>query len=77
MVYEKLMYGHQDVVNDMRKYLAELDGDTGDEGQWLKDTPVDFVRLGALIDDDLAKRTNNLSELVCTPIVPYGDYSTH
>jgi len=64
------MYGHQEVVNDMRKYLAELDGDMGDEGQWLKDTPADFDRLGGLIDDDLAKRTNNLSELVRTLLPP-------
>jgi len=63
--YEKLMYGHQDAVNDLRKYLVELDGDLSDEGQWLKEAPADFKRLENLIEEDLVKRTNNLSELVC------------
>ncbi|KAF8247742.1 hypothetical protein K440DRAFT_600870 [Wilcoxina mikolae CBS 423.85] len=62
--YEKLMYGHQDAVNDLRKYLVELDGDLSDEGQWLKEAPADFKRLENLIEEDLVKRTNNLSELM-------------
>lgn len=64
LVYEKLMYGHVDAITDLQKFLVELDGDTSDEGQWLVDAPKDFKRLEKLIEEDLVKRTNNLSELV-------------
>lgn len=64
LVYEKLIYGHQDVVNEMSRHLVELDGDLSDEGLWLRESPGDFQRLGTLIEEDLVKRTNNLSELV-------------
>ncbi|KAA8913609.1 hypothetical protein FN846DRAFT_771816 [Sphaerosporella brunnea] len=64
LVYEKIMYGHQDAVNDLRKYLVELDGDLSDEGQWLRESPADFTRLGNQIEEDLVKRTNNLSDLM-------------
>ncbi|CUS11241.1 unnamed protein product [Tuber aestivum] len=62
--YEKLMFYHIDIVNDMRKYLVEIDGDLTDEGLWLKESPEDFDRLSNLIQEDLVKRTNNLSELM-------------
>ncbi|RPA89268.1 hypothetical protein L873DRAFT_1722655 [Choiromyces venosus 120613-1] len=62
--YEKLMFYHIDIVNEMRKYLVEIDGDLTDEGLWLKESPEDFDRLSNLIQEDLVKRTNNLSELM-------------
>lgn len=62
--YEKLMFTHIDIVNDMRKYLVDIDGDKSDEGEWLKESPADYDRLSTLIEEDLVKRTNNLSELV-------------
>ena len=62
--YEKLMFYHIDIVNEMRKYLVEIDGDLSDEGLWLKESPEDFERLSNLIQEDLVKRTNNLSELM-------------
>ncbi|KAG0643438.1 hypothetical protein HOY80DRAFT_1007433 [Tuber brumale] len=62
--YEKLMFYHIDVVNEMRKYLVEIDGDLTDEGLWLRESPEDFDRLSNLIEEDLVKRTNNLSELM-------------
>lgn len=62
--YEKLMFTHIDIVNDMRKYLVDIDGDRSDEGEWLKESPEDYQRLSNLIEEDLVKRTNNLSELV-------------
>ncbi|CAZ79658.1 unnamed protein product [Tuber melanosporum] len=62
--YEKLMFYHIDVVNEMRKYLVEIDGDLSDEGLWLRESPEDFDRLSSLIEEDLVKRTNNLSELM-------------
>jgi len=58
------MFYHIDVVNEMRKYLVEIDGDLSDEGLWLKESPEDFERLSNLIQEDLVKRTNNLSELM-------------
>lgn len=65
--YEKLMFTHIDIVNDMRKYLVDIDGDKSDEGEWLKESPADYERLSTLIEEDLVKRTNNLSELVRFP----------
>lgn len=62
--YEKLMFTHVDIVNDMRKNLVDIDGDRSDEGEWLKESPEDYARLSNLIEEDLVKRTNNLSELV-------------
>lgn len=62
--YEKLMFTHIDVVNDMRKYLVDIDGDRSDEGKWLQESPGDYARLLNLIEEDLVKRTNNLSELM-------------
>ena len=64
LVFEKLMYFHQDAVNDMRKYLVELDGDPSDAGQWLRESPDDFARITNLIAEDLLKRTSNLTELM-------------
>ena len=58
------MFAHIDVVNDMRKYLVDIDGDRSDEGLWLKESPEDFERLSNLVQEDLLKRTNNLSELM-------------
>lgn len=65
--YEKLMFTHIDIVNDTRKNLVDIDGDRSDEGQWLKESPEDYARLSNLIEEDLVKRTNNLSELVRIP----------
>lgn len=58
------MFFHIDIVNDMRKYLVEIDGDMSDEGLWLRESPEDFERLSNLIQEDLVKRTGNLSELM-------------
>lgn len=65
--YEKLMFTHIDIVNDTRKNLADIDGDRSDEREWLKESTEDYARLSNLIEEDLVKRTNNLSELVGTP----------
>jgi len=62
--YEKLMSYHKDIVNEMRKYLEEMDGSLSGEGFWLKDSPEDFERLSILIEEDLVKKTNYLSELM-------------
>lgn len=62
--YEKLMNYHTDVVENMRAYLVELDGDFSDEGAWLRNTPADFARLSGLIEEDLVKRTANLADLM-------------
>lgn len=67
------MFGHQDAISELQKYLAELDGDLSDAGQWLFDTPTDFKRLLGQIEEDLVKRTNNLSELV--RINPASDFT--
>lgn len=64
LVYEKLMYGHQDAILDMQQHLVRLDNDTSDEGMWLRESPTDFERLANLIEEDLVKRTQNLSELM-------------
>lgn len=64
LVFEKLMYYHQDAVADIRKNLVDLDGDSRDAGEWLSESPDDFARIEKLIEDDLLKRTSNLSELM-------------
>lgn len=62
--YEKLMFYHIDTVNDMRRFLAELDDVDGVEGEWLSEIPSDLEKMQNLIQEDLVKPTSNLSELV-------------
>ena len=58
------MFYHINIVNEMRKYLVEIDGDLSNEGLWLRESPEDFKRLSNLIQEDLVKRANYLSELM-------------
>ena len=58
------MFYHISIVNKMRMYLAEMEGDQSGEGLWLNQSPEDFQRLSNLIQDDLIKKTNYLSELM-------------
>lgn len=61
------MDGRANTFVEYRKYLPDLDGDNSDAGQWLSGIPDWLSRLSSLIDDDLTKRTSNLSELVRFP----------
>jgi hypothetical protein len=71
------MFTHIDIVNDMRKYLVDIDGDRSDEGKWLQESPGDYARLLNLIEEDLVKRTNNLSELVSPEICDFDYYRSY
>jgi len=58
------MFYHINIVNEMRKYLVEIDGDLKHEELWLKESAEDFKRLSNLIQKDLVKRGNYLLELM-------------
>lgn len=47
-----------------RIHLSKLDGDISDNHIWLPRTQSQFNKVSKLLDDDLTKRTNNLSDLM-------------
>ena len=55
---------HISIVDEMRKYLVETEGNQSGEELWLNESQGKFQRLSDLIQEDLVKKTNSLLELI-------------
>lgn len=60
---ERLVYTHQDIIKEVKTYLANL-YDTEPDEHWLASTGEDFERIEHLVQEDLVKPTDSLSDLM-------------